>query len=242
MMSQPLVLSCFPGIGLLDRAFEEEGFCVVRGPDLLWGGDIRTFHPPAGRFEGVIGGPPCQSFSPIGNVNKARWGEDSVMQDMIPEFARVISEARPAWWVMENSPRAYAPFPAAHRVDLDTAWLGEAQRRRRAFWSNLRLHLDVPALVGVLAGSERTVCSKTVDNNGSRAREGERSLSEMLELQGAPAALFEHSPFTLQAKRKMVGNGVPLPMGRAVARAVKKAMGYEMSLALTHESEPVSRA
>ena len=52
-----LVLSLFPGIGLLDMAFEEEGFCVVRGPDLLWGGDIRRFHPPAGRFEGVIGGP-----------------------------------------------------------------------------------------------------------------------------------------------------------------------------------------
>ena len=34
------MLSLFPGIGLLDMAFEEEGFCVVRGPDLLWGGDI----------------------------------------------------------------------------------------------------------------------------------------------------------------------------------------------------------
>jgi hypothetical protein len=36
-MPPPLVLSLFPGIGLLDMAFEEEGFCVVRGPDLLWG-------------------------------------------------------------------------------------------------------------------------------------------------------------------------------------------------------------
>lgn len=61
--SRGLVLSLFPGIGLLDMAFEEAGFCVVRGPDLLWGGDIRRFHPPAGRFDGVIGGPPCQAFS-----------------------------------------------------------------------------------------------------------------------------------------------------------------------------------
>lgn len=50
-----LVLSLFPGIGLLDMAFEAEGFCVVRGPDVLWGGDIRTFHPPADVFEGVSG-------------------------------------------------------------------------------------------------------------------------------------------------------------------------------------------
>lgn len=60
---QSLVLSLFPGIGLLDRAFEEAGFTVVRGPDKIWGGDVRNFHVPAGVFAGVIGGPPCQVFS-----------------------------------------------------------------------------------------------------------------------------------------------------------------------------------
>ena len=30
-----LVLSSFPGIDMLGRAFEEHGFCVVRGPDVL---------------------------------------------------------------------------------------------------------------------------------------------------------------------------------------------------------------
>jgi len=34
------VLSLFPGIGLLDSAFEEQGFTVVRGPDLLWSDDL----------------------------------------------------------------------------------------------------------------------------------------------------------------------------------------------------------
>ena len=38
-MTPQLVLSLFPGIGLLDSAFEEEGFIVVRGPDLIWGGE-----------------------------------------------------------------------------------------------------------------------------------------------------------------------------------------------------------
>lgn len=49
-MADGLVLSLFPGIGMLDRGFEEEGYCVVRGPDVLWGGDIRSFHPPARVF------------------------------------------------------------------------------------------------------------------------------------------------------------------------------------------------
>ena len=103
-MSQ-LVLSTFSGAEFLDRCFEAEGFCVVSAGDVLFGRDIRQFHPPAGRFDGVIGGPPCQWFSPIGNVNKARWGEDSVMPDLTAEFERVVMEAAPAWWVMENSPR-----------------------------------------------------------------------------------------------------------------------------------------
>ena len=51
-----LILSLFPGIDLLGRGFEAESFAVVRGPDLLWGGDIRSFHVPPGRFDGIIGG------------------------------------------------------------------------------------------------------------------------------------------------------------------------------------------
>lgn len=221
-----LVLSLFPGIGLLDLAFEEEGFCVVRGPDLLWGGDIRTFHPPAGRFDGVIGGPPCQSFSPIGNVNRARWGEGSVMPDMIPEFARVVREARPAWWIMENSPYAHAPDVLSYRMELDGAWLGMAQARRRAFWSNVNLaaHIDVPALVPVGSGSERTASGLgSVDWKGSRARESVRTLADLLELQGFNRDMLDGCPLTVAGAKKAVGNGVPLPVGRAIARAVRAA-------------------
>lgn len=95
-----LVLSLFPGIGLLDRAFEEEGFCIVRGPDLLWGGNVRSFHPPSGKFDGVIGGPPCQAHSQFAHI--ARHRNHQVAEDLIPEFERVVAEARPAWFVMEN--------------------------------------------------------------------------------------------------------------------------------------------
>ena len=219
-----LVLSLFPGIGMLDLAFEREGFCIVRGPDVLWGGDIHDFHPPAGKFDGVIGGPPCQAFSPIGNVNRARYGDDSVMPDLIPEFARCVNESSPTWWLMENSPFAYAPFEPCCRVEIDNAWLGERQARRRAFWSNLRLHIETPCFGN--QQPERTITSKgSVDWKGSRAKQGSHSVEEMLELQGLPRDWLEQQPWKLQAKKKCVANGVPIPMGRAVARAVRKALG-----------------
>lgn len=64
----------------------------MRGPDKLWGGDIKNFHPPTGIFEGIIGGPPCQDFSPLKYVNKnaiGKWG------NLIPEFERVVTEVKP---------------------------------------------------------------------------------------------------------------------------------------------------
>jgi hypothetical protein len=38
-----LVLSLFPGVGLLDRAFAAAGFCIVQAQDKITGGDIRDF-------------------------------------------------------------------------------------------------------------------------------------------------------------------------------------------------------
>lgn len=224
-----LVLSLFPGGGLLDYAFGEEGYCIVRGPDVIFGGDVRRFHPPAGVFDGIIGGPPCQSFSPIGNVNRARYGDASVAPDLIPEFARCVIEAQPRWWLMENSNYAYAPLEPCHHFELDNEWLGERQSRRRGFWSNLDLapfiHAELPAILPPDAGTERTVTAKGgVDWKGSRAKEPTRSLADDLELQGLPRDWLDRQPWTMQAKRKIVAEGVPHLMGRQLAKAIQEAM------------------
>lgn len=39
-----LVLSLFTGSGLLDKGFQQTGFCVVSAGDILWGQDVRDFH------------------------------------------------------------------------------------------------------------------------------------------------------------------------------------------------------
>lgn len=323
------MLSLFPGIGLLDRAFELEGFTVVRGPDAIWGGDIRMFHPPAGVFAGVIGGPPCQTFSQLANLVRAQ-GHEPKFGNLIPEFERCVAEAAPAWFVMENVPGAPVPVVAGYGVHtqrLNNRWLGEEQHRLRA-WSfgtrgeTVRLMIETLALelalrhVTVLTGGMSRGVSPTVTNNhgrtiprsagqlagptptvtsnvggkgkggngnahrdrsapsetvtsklGPHARErvgpmgtvlsdgrpGRRerntvpgtvtssdggaskkmwryTLAEALELQGLPADFLTHAPFTAAGKLGAVANGVPIPMGRAIARAVKRAIGQAVPL------------
>jgi len=246
-MSQ-LVLSLFPGIGLLDIAFEETGFCVVRGPDVLWGGDIRRFHPTAGRFDGIIGGPPCQCFSQLAYIVRAN-GHQTKFGNLIPEFERVCLEASPKWWLMENVPRAPRPIVdgyAAWSTILNNRQLGEAQNRVRRFTFGVRgtkyrvLPIDVvvfenqqyeSAATGGHSGTLSRVDRRRVGKPGSiqEYRKGTSCLGEnyktnwafkeLKRKQGLPED-FDIPPFTVAAKCKAVGNGVPLAMGRAIAKAV----------------------
>lgn len=239
-----LVLSLFPGIGLLDMAFEEAGFCVVRGPDLLWGGDVHAFHPPAGRFDGIIGGPPCQFASEMSRFNAAMGRE--LAPNLIPEFERIVATARPAWFAMENVIQAPAPRVDGYAITenvLRDHWCGgETMRQRRmsiGFASGRRvevytlpLHRPDPELaVTSCAREDRFGREKYLIAGKFRkcANRGERlPVAEMARRQGLPAHFFgDRSPFTVEAQRKMLGNEVPLAMGKAVASAVKRALASE---------------
>lgn len=247
-MAAPLVLSLFPGLGFLDHAFELEGWCVVRGPDVIWGGDVRRFHPPAGQFDGVIGGPPCQPFSPLVRLVRAR-GNEPRHGNLIPEFERIVGEARPNWFLMEESPNAPLPAVAGYIVRqrvINNRWLGETQNRERRFTFGTAAGLNFGAIEYVALESytwHHAVTSTSraipvaIGGSGKRkkgldARTGPRSsLGDMLELQGFNRAHLDECPLTMEGKKQAIGNGVPLKMGRAVASAVRQAMGYPAPLA-----------
>lgn len=246
-----LVLSLFPGIGLLDMAFEQEGFCVVRGPDLLWGGDVRGFHPPFGRFDGVIGGPPCQAFSKLRYVNP-KCGQKH--GNLIPEFERIVGVAQPSWFVMENVPEAPLPVDVlgygVRAVLLKDVWVGGVTSRMRRFSFGGRataapqfilpvaLHSE-PEYAALASGGGRPVPVAFIrtKDGGHRVKKGalrntgyksKAAWAEHLRKQGLPPDFLSEAPFTVAGKLHVVGNGVPLPMGRAIARAVRQALGLPL--------------
>ncbi len=302
-----LVLSIFPGIGLLDRAFEEEGFCVVRGPDLLWGGDIRTFHPPAGKFDGVIGGPPCQVFSSLVHLVRAN-GHEPRFGNLIPEFERCVREASPAWFVMEEVRGAPVPAVPGYAIKdflWNNSWVnagdgfGEEQERLRRFsfgvrgsnavdlrrWmepaalmlmeatvSNndgrracvvggqhgaapppsqrdkmrrqtvLTSNNPVPVAIGGSGKVKRTramfgdvrptrrehrTATVTSSDGSGRVKQTRYGFADACRLQGLPEDFLDDAPFTAAGKLKAVANGVPIPLGRAIAKAVKSALAAQ---------------
>ncbi len=241
-----LVLSLFPGIGLLDLAFEDAGFCVVRGPDLIWGGDSQAFTPPAGKFNGIIGGPPCKRWSRLANVVRAVHGEEALAPDLIPDYERIVAAAKPEWFIMENVPGAPAPAVdgyLVHETVLNNRHVGGIQNRVRRFSfgtsdgrplhikTNVFEPIDYAHAVTTNSGGRRAVVVK--DKNG-RLRGGQgksddarlkyMAIEDMAELQGLPRDYLADCPLTVQGKRTAIGNGVPLPMGQAVARAVVEAV------------------
>lgn len=246
-----VVLSLFPGIGLLDMAFEEAGFCVVRGPDLLWGGDVKRFTPPAGIFDGVIGGPPCQAFSRLVHIVRAKG--QTPKENLIPEYERIVAAAQPQWFVMENVPAAPEPVVAGYSIHsqvLNNRWMPEMpeqnRERRISFRTpdgrKLRVETGVfpnpsyeRAVVatsskeGALAKSQgelRDGVSKRLSRSASAlpGQAPRRSFERCCELQGLPADFLKDAPFTSAGKYQVVGNGVPLPMGRAIAKAVRDSL------------------
>jgi DNA (cytosine-5)-methyltransferase 1 len=195
-------------------AFHAEGFTVVWAPDLIWGWDIKDFHPPAGVFRGVIGGPPCTGESQLAHLN------GHVGYNLWSEAQRVILEAKPDWWVLEAVKKHEAPFV----VKLTPRWLGERQSRKRYFHSNLNLqpHIKInlfenPEFKYAVRAANRASGYGTV-----RRRLASYDLPEACELQGLPST-WRLDSFYKEAQLKAVGNGVPLPVGREIARAVLKS-------------------
>lgn len=206
-----LVLSLFPGIDMLGKGFEAEGFCVVRGPDPIFGGDIRDFHPPSS-FTGVIGGPPCQDFSKARRTAPTGQGEE-----MLAEFARCVTETNPAWWLAENVigvPDISIPGYHVQRFNLNARDCGLTQNRPRRFQFGFR---DGPALALARLDTPDSFQPACLATEGKR--QNRRTWEDFCEAQGLPRD-FTLAGWSQAARYRAVGNGVPPPMDSMIARAI----------------------
>jgi DNA (cytosine-5)-methyltransferase 1 len=210
-----LVLSLFSGIDLFGQGFEENGFCVVSAGDIILGQDIRRKKFVPNKFDGVIGGSPCQDFSKARRTPPTGYG-----LEMINQFRRVVEEAKPNWFCLENVPQVpnlIIDGYSVQRFNLNASECGSLQNRNRCF--------QFGSLNGLVLSVKRDVSSSiklpcVTASEGGRAER--RSFEDFCALQGLPRD-FDLSEFHLAAKYRAVGNAVNLQVSRRIALTIKEA-------------------
>ena len=207
-----LILSTFTGLGLLDSGFKKNGFCTVSAGDIMWAQNICDFTGVKGKFDGVIGGSPCQDFSKARRVPPSGNG-----LAMIEQFKRIVLECAPAFYLLENVPAVpdvIVPGFKWQRFGLCPTMLGYSQRRLRHFQYGYRtgsfLQLD-------------NMLSIETKNSTVLASDTSISFQKACELQGIEN-VSDLSAFTVKNRYKLVGNGVHVGVAEYVARKIKEAL------------------
>lgn len=216
-----LVLSLFPGVGLLDRAFHDAGFCVVQVADKITGGDVRTFTGIRRRFDGIIAGPPCQGFS-IANSFRLDDTHPSVVasRELLQHTCRIISECQPSWFLIENVPcvpdvRVEGYY--IQRVSISDFECGGLQLRcRHVQFGSIKHCIIRPVRVNDCAKTRKK--GRPADAVTTKTRHS-IDYPDLCRRQGLDVPISLPG-WSRMAKFKAVGNGVPLKMGAALANAV----------------------
>lgn len=173
------------------------------------GGDIRDFHAPSNKFDGLIGGSPCQDFSRLNRNPKG------YSLEMLQQYIRVVGEASPNWFLFEN----VVGFPDfqiegyhQQRFQLDLAWFSPFSRRRDFIFG----HKDGILLDPIIKTNGQTIGTAVTGSD-------QRSFQTMCQIQGLPPK-FDLPFLSLEGKKQAVANGVPLPMGEYLANLINQTL------------------
>lgn len=236
-IKQPSLISLFAGAGGMDLGFRQAGFDVLLAneydktiwptyehnhPNPLLKGDIRQFS--ADDFpecDGIIGGPPCQSWSEAGALR----GIDDARGQLFFDYVRILRAKQPKFFVAENVSgmlakchqpavqNIVAQFEAAgydvHIALLDAYNYGVAQNRKRVFYVGFRQDLAVTNFTfpSPLADEEKTTLADAIGDLADNALPAKANNKT----NGAACVVANHEYFT--------GGYSPIYMSRNRVRA-----------------------
>lgn len=111
------------------KPYKDAGYNVI-----LVGSEIgvENFIPPKG-VHGIIANPVCTEFSTARSNGKARNPEEGMV--LVKECQRIIEQAQPEWWVIENPARGVLKhYLGKPTYEYEPWWYGSPWTKRTALW------------------------------------------------------------------------------------------------------------
>jgi hypothetical protein len=127
-----IVLDLCAGSGAWSEPYREAGYKVVRVT--LPRHDVRTFAAPRNVW-GVLAAPPCDQFSLARNGHKAP-RDFARGLEVVSACLRIIMQARPAWWALENPVGLLAQWLGKPRDVFEPCDFGDPWTKRTALWGD----------------------------------------------------------------------------------------------------------
>jgi hypothetical protein len=106
---------------------------------ILVGKDIgvENYTPPNDVY-GIIANPVCTEFSTARSTGKARNPDDGMF--LVRECQRIIAEASPVWWVIENPARGVLKqYLGEPQYEYEPWWYGSPWTKRTALWGKFNI-------------------------------------------------------------------------------------------------------
>lgn len=236
-MTKPLVLSICTGMGLLDRAFMDAGFEVMPGCEIdaskramyealcakgslsdRLGYPAHVCHDLANlarevkhrQFDGIIGGPSCQSHSKLKAIKKPKF------PDLTPLVLDLLERVEHDWFMFENVVPIDIPG-AVHTKCNAMHFYQPHQSRERWFTHSPNIRPPMPVYSGNV---DDLMAYSIVAGRIYGPKRGAK-------LQGYPAAA--DLPFSCAQLQHGLADAVPYPLALAWAEAIKASAAMPLA-------------
>lgn len=133
------------------KPYRDNGYEVILvGKDI----GVENYNPPPNVY-GIIANPVCLEFSTARTNGKARNPEEGMK--LVRECSRIIAEANPVFWVIENPAKGVLKdFLGKPVYEYEPWWFGSPWTKRTALWGKFNVPQrvyqnweDVPKLEGL---------------------------------------------------------------------------------------------
>lgn len=117
------------------KPYRDAGYNVILvGKDI----GVENFSAKSMDVHGVIANPVCLEFSTARSNGKARNPEEGMF--LVRECQRIIAEAKPEWWVIENPAKGVLKeFLGEPTYEYEPWWYGSPWTKKTALWGKFNI-------------------------------------------------------------------------------------------------------